>query len=191
MTMTHVPLRPGPPDPSDTTKAHQRAVNAARRKRNEVIFLFSKGEKREQLFNMVAEGRPLTKIASRFGVDYGTLMRLLTTKYAEEYAIAKEMNSERLVEQNLQLAQDVIDGRVEPAAAKVASGIRQWYAERASNKNWGNKSAVDLNVKGTVGLHMEALRKVMEEPIDGEYVEVPQEETSSDEDDDTSGHPLL
>ena len=120
----------------------------------------------------IAEGTKLTDIAARLNVDYASLYSVLTSTHKERYKAARAAFSESLAEKNLAMADAVEDQTLPADAAKAASGIRHWYMERVNPEQWGNKSTVDMNLKGVVGLHLEAIRQLADEPLEGEYEEV-------------------
>lgn len=142
----------------------------------------------ETLFEDIAAGRRISDLARKHGIRYNILYRALTNAHGDRVAAARAAYAEDTVYSNLELADDLQQGRVDPAAGRAAAGIRQWFAERASNEQWGQRSTTNVNVKGIIGLHLEAIQQLADVPLEGEvedadYEEVPQVESKS--------HPLL
>jgi len=139
----------------------------------------------------IAAGVRMTEIARMNGVKFSIFHTALKNAVRERLEAARAAFAEEQIHKNLELADDMQAGRVEPAAGKAAAGIRQWYAERASNDDWGQKSTTNVNVKGAIGLHMEALKQFTDEPLVGEFEEVEDAEDSSPAVTDSRRHPLL
>jgi hypothetical protein len=59
------------------------------------------------------------------------------------------------------LAERVETEQIDPNAAKVAIGARQWLAERMDAKRWGNRIQQDVQITDTTQLHLEAVRNLM------------------------------
>lgn len=124
----------------------------------------------------VAEGDSIKRIAASLSLDYYIFHRMLKANQAENLAAARAARAEELAEKNLTLADEIQEGLVEPSAGKAAAGIRQWYAERTDSENWGQKSSVDVNHKGVIGLHLEALQQFVDQPLEGEIEDAEYEE---------------
>ena len=127
----------------------------------------------DAVFADIAEGTPVTKLAKRLNVKYHALYATLTTSpYREKYNAARAAHASKLAEKNLDLADKVENMEVPSEVAKTAVGIRTWYMERTDREQWGQKSSVDVTHKGVVGLHLDAIRQLANEPLEGEFVEV-------------------
>ena len=59
------------------------------------------------------------------------------------------------------MAEKVETEQIDPNAAKVAMGARQWLAERMDPKRWGNKIQQDVQITDTTQLHLQAVRDLM------------------------------
>lgn len=171
----------------------------------------TKAEKRQKLLNLmshpgaqasimqrIANGDRIKDIADGMGVGYHMLLGVLRTDFQDEFREAKEAHAEDLAMRNLQMADDVEGDRLSPEKAKTVAGLRQWYMERAAPEHWGQKSTVNMNVKGMAGLHMEAIRELSrreeaEEITDAEYTEVEEDpkQDSPAPDYDIDNDPLL
>jgi hypothetical protein len=139
------------------------------------------------VMDQIAEGAKLKELARQAGVKYNVFYHFLKTHAADKLAAARDAYADEQIHRNLELADDMQAGLVDASAGKAAAGIRQWYAERASNETWGQKSTTNLNVKGVIGLHLEALKQFKDEPLEGEFVEVEEEAPQVE----SKRHPLL
>lgn len=126
----------------------------------------------EAMMERIANGEKVTRMAKEIGVSYPALYSALVSTHRELYQAAKAAHAELLAEKNLDLADKVESLEVPHDAAKAAVGIRQWHMERSAAKEWGQKSTVDMNIKGVAGMHLEAIRQLASEPIEGEFEEV-------------------
>lgn len=120
----------------------------------------------------IAEGTKVTDIARRLNVSYQALYTVLTNTYKEQFRAARAAYAEVLAEKNLEVADKIQSLELPHDAGKAAVGIRQWHMERTAGEQWGQRSSVDVTHRGVVGLHLEAIRQLSEEPIEGEVVEV-------------------
>lgn len=120
----------------------------------------------------IAEGTKVTDIAKRLNVSYQALYSILSGTYKEQYRAARAAYAEILAEKNLDMADKVERLELPHDVAKTAASLRHWHMERTAGEQWGQKSSVDVTHRGVVGLHLEAIRQLSAEPIEGEYVEV-------------------
>lgn len=156
-------------------------------------------ELRADLLERVAEGYSLGKIAKMHGIEPVIFYRVVMQAMRDEVRAAREVYAEQLVEKNLELADEVQEGRVAGTDAKVAAGIRQWYAERAASEEWGQKSTTNVNIKGVVGLHFEAIKQLnaLGDPdealdaVDAEDADFEEISGGQSAPSDISNHPLL
>lgn len=133
----------------------------------------------------IADGTKVSDIAKRLNVSYSALYGALTSTYKEDYRAARAAFAELLAEKNLDMADRVEALQLPQDAAKTAASLRQWHMERTAGEQWGQKSSVDVTHRGIVGLHLDAIRQLTNEPIEGDYVEV--EDGLDDVDDDGGG----
>lgn len=144
----------------------------------------------EKIMADVAEGAKVTHIAEAMNVSYEALYAVLNSKqYKERYQAARNAYAEYLAEQNLDVADKIESLHLPADAGKAAAGIRQWYIERTNPDRFGQKSSVNVTHKGVVGLHLEAIRELSREPLDGEFEEA--EDADYTPVDDLDDHPLL
>ncbi len=130
----------------------------------------------ESVLADIAEGTKVSEVAARLNVSYHAMYTVLNSTYKEQYRSARAAFADRLAEKNLDVADKIESQEIPHDAGKAAVGIRQWVMERSAGEQWGQRSSVDVTHKGVVGLHLDAIRQLTDEPIDGEYVEVEHEE---------------
>lgn len=126
----------------------------------------------------IADGVKVTDIAKRLNISYHALYSVLTGTYSDQYKAARAAYAEILAEKNLNIADKIERAELPPDAGKAAVGIRQWHMERTAGEQWGQRSSVDVTHKGVVGLHLEAIRQLAGETLEGEYEEAGTESAS-------------
>lgn len=149
----------------------------------------------ESVLADVAEGTKVTDVAARLNVEYQALYSVLSGTYKEQYRAARAAYAEILAEKNLEIADKIERMEMPHEAGKAAVGIRQWHMERTAGEQWGQRSSVDVTHKGVVGLHLDAIRQLTDEPIeaeveaeDADFEEVGEDKSVPSNVDD---HPLL
>jgi len=79
----------------------------------------------------------------------------------EKYELVRNARALANAERIEELASKVELEQIDPNAAKVSIGARQWLAERMDAKRWGNKIQQDIKVTDTTQLHLAAIRDLM------------------------------
>lgn len=79
----------------------------------------------------------------------------------EKYELVRNARALANAERIEELATKVELEQIDPHAAKVSIGARQWLAERMDAKRWGNKIQQDIKLTDTTQLHLEAVRNLM------------------------------
>jgi hypothetical protein len=153
----------------EITQTQQGRENSAR---NQAQRYMANVTAREAVMDRIANGVRITRLADDLGLPYTALYAVLTSTYKDQYRAARAAYAELLAEKNLDMADKVERLEMPHDAARTAAGIRQWHMERSASENWGQKSTVDMNLKGIAGLHLEAIRQLSSEPIEGEFTEV-------------------
>ena len=117
----------------------------------------------EQLWDHLAEGGSLRAFTSSGVVPFGVLWRKMQADPAlmDRYEIVRNARALANAERIEQLAHKVEQEEIDPNAAKVAMGARQWLAERLDPKRWGNKIQSDVRITDTTALHLAAVRDLM------------------------------
>ena len=137
------------------------------------------------IIEQVALGDSIRAQAHALDVPYLALWRLLTQDHGDELREARRAAANALVERDIDNAERVDDGELNPKAAAVSSKIRQWTAGKYDRETFGDASRVDVSVKGTVAMHVEAVRHLTQ----GATYE--HDDSDDDSDDDMADHPLL
>ena len=118
----------------------------------------------EQLWNHLAEGNTLRSFVSDLSVvTYSELFSRIhkTPELLERYESVRNARALANAERIESLAERVEKEQIDPNAAKVAIGARQWLAERMDSKRWGNRIQQDVQITDTTQLHLEAVRNLM------------------------------
>lgn len=127
----------------------------------------------ERILQRIADGETMKQIADTFGVSRSFLSWKINGMEGMKERIlqARRSRAEKLAEETLTLADNV--GTTNPTEIKKVSEqikVRQWLAGVDDPDRFGAKQA-QVNV--TIGgLHLDALRKVQAEIIDGEAKDV-------------------
>lgn len=79
----------------------------------------------------------------------------------EKYELIRNARALANAERIEQLAEKVEMEQIDPNAAKVSIGARQWLAERMDSKRWGNRIQQDVKITDTTQLHLQAVRDLM------------------------------
>lgn len=134
-----------------------------RAKQEKALAILSKQDFWEQLWEHLAEGNTLRSFISGSDVPYGVLWRKMQSDPAlmERYEIVRNARALANAERIEALADKVETEQIDPNAAKVAMGARQWLAERMDPKRWGNKIQQDVKITDTTQLHLQAVRDLM------------------------------
>jgi hypothetical protein len=118
----------------------------------------------EQLWEHLAEGNTLRSfVGDGSTVTYGQLLKRIQSdpEMNERYETVRNARALANAERIEQLAEKVELEQIDPNAAKVSIGARQWLAERMDPKRWGNKIQQDVKITDTTQLHLEAVRNLM------------------------------
>jgi hypothetical protein len=79
----------------------------------------------------------------------------------ERYEMVRNVRALVNAERIEALAERVEQEQMDPNAARVAMGARQWLAERLDPKRWGTKVQSDVRITDTTALHLAAVRDLM------------------------------
>ena len=134
-----------------------------RAKQEKALAIMAKPEFWEMLWEHLAEGNTLRSFISGSEVPYGVLWRKMQSDpvLMERYEIVRNARALANAERIEALADKVETEQIDPNAAKVAIGARQWLAERMDPKRWGNKIQQDVKITDTTQLHLQAVRDLM------------------------------
>jgi hypothetical protein len=118
----------------------------------------------EQLWEHLAEGNTLRSfVGDGSTVTYGQLLKRIQSdpEMNERYETVRNARALANAERIEQLAEKVELEQIDPNAAKVSIGARQWLAERMDSKRWGNRVSQQITLTDTTQLHLEAVRNLM------------------------------
>ncbi len=134
-----------------------------RARHEKALAILAKPEFWEQLWEHLAEGNTLRSFVSGSDIPYGVLWRKMQSDpvLMERYEIVRNARALANAERIEALADKVETEQIDPNAAKVAMGARQWLAERMDPKRWGNKIQQDVKITDTTQLHLQAVRDLM------------------------------
>lgn len=119
---------------------------------------------KERMLALIAEGYTLRRIAALATVETGKeyssyyISRVLKT-YGEDYEEAKRLQALHHADRLGEIAEEVEQGKLDPASARVSSDNRKWLAARGDPRQYGDKIQADIQVTDMTALHMEALRQ--------------------------------
>lgn len=159
-------------------------IKRARRERFEAIA--ADKARIDELIDRVATGDSIRALAAELDVRYVLLWSLLSETHGEQLKRARKAAASALVDKNVENADRVDDGKLNPKAASVSARIREWTAAKWNRDEYGDRSAVDMRVTGTVDLNVQAIRALTGQTYDGE---LDAEDAQLVED--LDGHPLL
>ena len=151
-------------------------IKRARRER--ALQLYSTPEFWDELFEVIATGGGLQPHLAVKDIPYGTthdrIMR--DPELRARYDAARYRRAAHHASQIERLVDEVERGALDPKAAQVAIGARQWLAGRMDPKQWGERQQVDVQHTHTHKLHLDAIRELskrrtrQEDVIDAEIV---------------------
>lgn len=134
-------------------------------------------------------GDTVKALAADADVAYNTMHGWLTAEHGPAVRRARQAVAATMVDTMMNNADMVDAGQLNPKAAGVSSSIRQWIASRYDRDTFGDQSRVDMHVKGSVDMHMQAVRALVStgSTYDGESEVVDSEQDAASLD----HHPLL
>lgn len=134
----------------------------------------------EEICWLVVQGKTMAQIGRMASMpDERTIFRWLArhTEFGQQYAQAREQRHMRQQDRLGELAEDVLEGNLDPKAFREAARQLNWQAEREAAKKYGR----NLNLNGNLSVTMELSDLVAE--IEGEDAAEEQAETEADDGD--------
>ncbi len=98
----------------------------------------------------IAEGEPLTKICRDKAMPaYRTVLnwRVKDIEFLQMYTRARQDAGDTLADEIRELAQRVVDGKLDANAARVAIDALKWIASKLKPKSYGDLSRVDVKTE--------------------------------------------
>jgi hypothetical protein len=120
---------------------------------------------KERLLDMVAEGWTQWRIAHHVTELTGQpisqyyVSKLLNS--LEEYPAAKKAAAEYHAGKVAESAEQVEQGKLDPASARVSAESRKWLASKLDPQSFGDRTAIDLAVTDVTQMHLTAMREAM------------------------------
>lgn len=120
----------------------------------------------DDIFQHISAGQSLRDYCVVHDIPFSTVQRKLSADpdLEPQYRAAIEARSEVHREQIEALVEQVERGEIDPKAAAVAIGGRQWLAKAMNRKRYGDQQVVDVAVTDKTKLHLEALRMLARRP---------------------------
>ena len=117
----------------------------------------------EQLWTHLADGHSLRSFVANSEVPFHVLWSRMQADpdLMERYEMVRNVRALVNAERIEALAERVEQEQMDPNAARVAMGARQWLAERLDPKRWGTKVQSDVRITDTTALHLAAVRDLM------------------------------
>lgn len=148
-----------------------------RERRERAVALYDSPEFWHELFETIATGGGLQPFCGFKDIPYtSTWDRIAgSPELKARYEAARYRRAAWHAEQIEGLADQVTRGEIDPRAAQVAIGARQWLAGRMDPRQWGERQQVDVTHTHTHKLHMDAIRELSRRrtslPPRGEVIE--------------------
>ena len=128
----------------------------------------------------IAEGRSLRSVCRDEGMpNLATVMRWINedADFSRAYDVAREMRGDRFGEQVADIAQDTLNGLIDPNAARVAGDLLKWSAARMAPKKYGDRIEQTVKVADAGQEHLDAVRALAQRRkaarVDGNVVHLP------------------
>jgi hypothetical protein len=122
---------------------------------------------KDELLGMVAEGNSIRQIAEivkdKLGISTLThyyVFRVLKD-YGPDYEAAKKAKAQLLADQIGTVSDQVQNGELDPASARVISDNSKWLASRLDPAQFGDKIQADIHVTDLGAQHLAALKQMM------------------------------
>lgn len=98
----------------------------------------------ERILTALETATATTVCQQAWAPDYKTITRWMDAnpEFAAKCARAREAYADKVVDEMTELEDKVINDGLDPAAARVAIGSKQWRAERLNRKKYGNQVGV-------------------------------------------------
>ena len=106
------------------------------------------------LAHITAGNSTASFVAQNDGVSFGSVYRTLREDktFAEHYARAREDQADTYADKLMQITDDVLAGRVDPHAARVAMDAIKWTASKLKPKSYGERTQIDVSVEKRISV---------------------------------------
>lgn len=139
-----------------------RGLEGSRKERTQAML---EGEYLEALLGVVASGVSLRDACVMADVVYSTIQKRLTDDPALRplYEGARVRQAEAVLDEIAGIEEEVQHNGMDPKAAQVLIGSKQWRAERLNPKRYGPRSFQHIETVDQTALHLEAVRQLARE----------------------------
>ena len=129
----------------------------------QVKALLTRSLTKEQLLDMVANGWTLKRIGEHVGTLTGTAVSpyyvcKTLQQWPDEYSHAKKAQAEYHAARIAEIADEVEQGKLDPASARVASDNRKWVASKLDPSTYSDRVEINANITDVTQLHLAQLR---------------------------------
>lgn len=118
-------------------------------------------ELQDTICDLLGDGKSLRQICSQPDMpSRRTVLRWLREDqiFAAKCARAREDQAEHSIDKAMEIEEGVLDGRIDPAAARVVISSIQWRASKLDPKKYGDKQQIEQKV--TIS-HEDALKELL------------------------------
>lgn len=149
----------------DIVNAFMELSRATTGTRNERTHAFLEGERLDALLGMISFGISLRDTAAMAELTYSTLQKRLTDDpdLRSKYEGARVRQSEAVLDEIAEIERKTEHEGLDPKAAGVLIGSKQWRAERLNPKRYGPRSFQHIETIDQTALHLEAVRQLARE----------------------------
>lgn len=110
----------------------------------------------EDVMDRFACGQSMRRIAEDYEVSASMVSRCFSAN-AERYAQAKADRAHYLAQRMVDITEDVIKGKMDPNAARVAVDVFKWTSAKMLHKEYGDKIEVEAKVQHSLADSLKAL----------------------------------
>lgn len=137
----------------------------AEMKRADRTQAFLEGDLLEALLAVVSANVSLRDACKIADITYGTVQKQLTegVELRPKYEAARSRQAEAIMDEIAELEDKVEFESLDPKAAQVLIGSKQWRAERMNPKRYGPRSFQHIETIDQTALHLEAVRQLAKE----------------------------
>jgi len=122
---------------------------------------------KERILGLIAEGMTIRRIAALIESETGRkfspyYVGKALKSYGEDYEQAKYLQAQNNVDRMQEITENVVEGKIDPASARIASDNYKWLAAKQNPREFGDKIQAEIQVTDMTQLHLQALRTVMQ-----------------------------
>jgi hypothetical protein len=139
-----------------------KTIEGTRKERTQAFLV---GDPLEALLGLISSGVSLRDACAMADVVYSTLQKRLTedAELRPRYEGARTRQAEAVIDEIAEIERQVEEDNLDPKAAQVLIGSKQWRAERLNPKRYGPRSFQHIETVDQTQLHLEAVRLLARE----------------------------